>query len=67
MTYALTQHNGYWSQVMRGDMAKGRSAQRVCNDTFRAILMMGRGTQEAMRVTQEAAHFAGIDATQVKW
>ncbi len=55
MTYSLNQHNGYWASVMRGDMAKGRTAQTACNDTYRAILMMGRGQQEAMRVTQEAA------------
>ena len=67
MTYSLNQHNGYWASVMRGDMAKGRTAQTACNDAYRAILMMGRGQQEAMRVTQEAAHFAGIDSADVKW
>lgn len=67
MTYALTQHNGYWAQVMRADMAKGRTAQTACNDTFKAILMMGRGKQEAMQVTQEAAYFAGINSADVKW
>ena len=34
MTYSLNQHNGYWAQVMRGDMAKGRTAQTACNDTY---------------------------------
>jgi hypothetical protein len=67
MTYPLTQHNGYWASVMRADMANGRDAQRVCNDTFRAILMMGRGPKEAMNVTQQAAYFAGIDSTSVNW
>lgn len=67
MTYALTAHNGYWAQVMRADMAAGRTAQRVCNETFKAILMMGRGKDEAMRVTQEAAYFAGIDSASVNW
>lgn len=67
MVYPLTQHNGYWAQVMRADMAKGRTAQQACNDAFRCILMMGRGTLEAMNVTQQAAHFAGIDATTINW
>lgn len=67
MLYPLTQHNGYWAQVMKADMAQGRTAQRVCNDTFRAILMMGRGPKEAMNVTTQAAYFAGIDSASVKW
>lgn len=67
MTYALTQHNGYWASVMRADMAKGRTVQTACNDTFKAILMMGRGQREAMEVTQQAAYFAGIDSAAVKW
>lgn len=67
MLYALTAHNGYWAQVMRADMAAGRSAQRVCSETYKAILMMGRGPKEAMRVTMEAAHFAGIDANTINW
>ena len=67
MVYALTAHNGYWSKIMRFDMAKGRSMQRVCNDTYRAILMMGRSADEALRVTIEAAHFADIPAETVNW
>lgn len=67
MLYALTQHNGYWAEVMRADMAKGYTAQRVCADTYKAICMMGRGLEEAMRVTQEAAYFAGIDGTKINW
>jgi len=67
MLYPLTQHNGYWAQVMKSDMAKGRTEQRVCNDTYRAILMMGRGLTEAMNVTQQAAYFAGIDSSKVNW
>ena len=67
MLYILDAHNGYWSQVIRADMAKGRAAQRACNDAFRAILMMGRGQSEAMRVTQAAAHFAEVPAESVKW
>lgn len=67
MLYALTQHNGYWAGVMQQDMAKGRTPQRVCADTYKAICMMGRGPEEAMRVTQEAAYFAGIDGTKINW
>lgn len=32
MPYILDTHNGYWSQVIRADMAKGRTAQRDCNN-----------------------------------
>lgn len=67
MTYFYDKHNAYWASVMTADLAKGRTAQRTCNDTYRAILMMGRGTEEAMRVTQAAAHFAGIDPNSVNW
>lgn len=67
MVYALTAHNGYWAQVMRIDMASGRTPQRVCNETFKAIMMMGRGKDEAMRVTMESAHFAGIDGNSINW
>lgn len=67
MVYILNQHSGYWASVMRSDMAKGRTAQAACNDTFRAILMMGRGPKEALEVTQAAAHFAGIDSAEVRW
>lgn len=66
-TYALTEHNGYWASGMQADMAKGRTAQQACNDTFKAILMMGRGKDEALRVTIEAAYFAGIPAESVNW
>lgn len=65
--YPLTTHNGYWANVMQKEMAAGRSAQRVCNDTFKAICMMGRGVKEAIQVTQQAAWFAGIPADEVKW
>lgn len=67
MTYTLTQHNGYWAQVMVSDMAKGCSAQRVCTDVFKAICMMGRGVKEALEVTMQAAHFANIPVDAVKW
>ena len=67
MPYILDAHNGYWSQVIRADMAKGRTAQRACNDAFRAILMMGRGKAEALKVTQAAAHFAGVKSGAVNW
>jgi hypothetical protein len=67
MTYPLTQHNAYWAGIMQADMAKGRTAQRVCNDTYKAILLMGRGLREALEVTQQAAFWAGIPAGAVNW
>lgn len=60
MLYQLNEHNGYWSQIIKADIAKGRTAQTACNDVYRAILMMGRGLKEAMKVTVEAAYFAGV-------
>lgn len=65
--YLLTQHNGYWAQVMQSDIAKGWTAQRACNEAYQAILLMGRGPDEALQVTTQAAYWAGISPDSVKW
>lgn len=65
--YPLTEHNAYWAGVMKADMAKGKTPQQVCHETHLAILMMGRGPKEAMNVTQQAAYWAGINGSMIKW
>lgn len=68
MLYPYTAHNAYWAKIIKQDMAKGRTAQRACNDVFAAIMMMGRFTvNEAMNLTSQAAYHADLKLSEIKW
>jgi hypothetical protein len=67
MSYILDTHTAYWAKIIQQDMAKRATPQKACNDVARCILLMGRGIDEALRVTQAAAYFAGIPKDAVKW
>lgn len=68
MSYMYTQERAYWASVIQSDMAKGRTAQRACNDAFKCHMMTGRFTpNEALAEVQACAHFANVNPETVQW
>lgn len=67
MNTPLTAHVAYWASIVKADVTKGRTLQRAASDVFMAVMMMGRGKAEAMRVAEGAVEWAGFSTSDVKW
>ena len=65
--YTLDANNGYWASVVKSDVAKGRTLQQAASDVFTCMLMMNRGTVDAMQTASAAVYFAGFNVSDVNW
>ncbi len=60
--YPLTEHNAYWANILRQDIAAGKTMQQAAHDVWLCVMMMGRGVDEANNIKAQAVYWSGLTA-----